>query len=123
MKTIFQFLCQIKFPIIFLLILSSCQENKIEEIIQYAPELKLYDQPVIQGETKNGKREGKWTSFFPNGKMQSECFYVDGLNHGTTKVYLENGKLLYEGEYVNGEKAGEWTFVDQKSGAITNKKY
>ena len=123
MKVTFQFLCQIKFLVVLLIIISSCKDNKIEEVIQNAPELKVYDQPVIHGETMNGKREGRWMSFFPNGKMQSECFYVDGLNHGKTKVYLENGKLLYEGEYVNGEKAGEWTFVDPKSGLTTNKKY
>ena len=106
-----------------MLILSSCQEKKNEEIIQKVPELKVHAQPVIQGETKSGKREGKWTSFFPNGKIQSECYYVNGLNHGPTRVYLENGKLLYEGEYINGKKAGNWRFVDPKSGAITNKKY
>jgi antitoxin component YwqK of YwqJK toxin-antitoxin module len=123
MKVIIQFLCQIKFLVVLILIISSCQDNKIEELIQNVPELKVHDQPVIQGETMNGKREGKWTSFFPNGKIQSECYYVDGLNHGATKVYLENGKLLYEGEYVNGAKAGNWTFLDLKSGAITKKKY
>jgi antitoxin component YwqK of YwqJK toxin-antitoxin module len=92
-------------------------------MIQNVPELQLHDQPVIKGETKNGKREGKWTSFFPNGKIQSECFYVNGLNHGLTKVYLENGQLLYEGEYTLGIKTGSWTFIDPKSGTLKNKEY
>ena len=73
MKIVIQFLCQIKRLLIFFILLSSCQ-GETGEMIQNVPELQLHDQPVIKGETKNGKREGKWTSFFPNGKIQSECF-------------------------------------------------
>ena len=92
-------------------------------MVDEIPELELYDQPVIKGETKNGKRQGKWISYFTNGKIQSECFYVDGLSHGSTKVFLENGKLLYEGIYNMGVKSGTWTFIDPKSGTRTKKKY
>lgn len=122
MNKVFQFLCQIHFLLLFFLIISSCQEKTIE-LVDEIPELELYDQPVIKGETKNGKREGKWISYFTNGNIQSECFYVDGLSHGSTKVFLENGQLLYEGFYNMGLKSGIWTFIDPKTGAITKKKY
>ena len=122
MKTVLQFLCQIVLPLILFLLSSSCVENKVDQV-QDIPELELHEQPMIKGDTENGKREGKWTSYFTNGNIQSECFYVDGLNHGSTKVYLENGQLLYEGEYNYGSKSGRWTFIDSKSGSVTHKEY
>lgn len=51
-------------------------------------------------------RVGKWTYYFPNGKLFSEEYYKNGKLEGTIKNYYKNGKPLEVTEYVNGMKNG-----------------
>ena len=81
------------------------------------------DKSLVKGEIRNKKREGKWVSFFSDGNIQSECFYVNGISHGPIKVFSENGKLLYSGKYNMGKKSGKWKFIDPISSKITYKNY
>ena len=41
-----------------------------------------------------------------NGKLEYEGEYLNGKRHGKGKLYNYDGKLEYEGEYLNGEKNG-----------------
>ncbi len=144
-----QFLCQIHyllFMLFWILIFISCKEKAIEFTVKDSPpekesdsskntklevneisipfsESNEKDKSIVKGEVINKKREGKWVSYFPDGKIQSECFYVNGLSHGSVKVFLENGKLLYSGEYNMGKKSGKWKFIDPESSKITYKNY
>jgi antitoxin component YwqK of YwqJK toxin-antitoxin module len=51
-------------------------------------------------------RVGKWTYYFPNGKLFSEEFYENGKLEGVVKNYYKNGKVLEETSYQNGMKNG-----------------
>lgn len=88
-----------------------------------------------KGAYTNGNRTGKWTFYFRNGKTEQEGFYDDnGKYTGLWKWYYENGnilrseefrrgvedgdlaeynidgKVITQGEYIEGEKEGEWFY-------------
>ena len=68
----------------------------------------------MQGNYKDGKRQGEWQSFFENGKMNSDEIFIDGQTNGKVTVYYENGKKRYEGENNNGKLSGVWNYWDEK---------
>jgi len=45
-------------------------------------------------------------SYYSNGELLYEGEYLNGQKHGKGKDYLIHGKLIYEGEYLNGKKNG-----------------
>jgi len=77
-------------------------------------------QKYMEGEYKNGKRNGKWTSWFENGKKWSEGNYKEGIDNGKHTVYFDNGKKYFEGNYKDGKKTGTWSFWN-KDGKLINK--
>ena len=56
----------------------------------------------IEYELKNGR--GKIKQFYYNGKLEYEGEYLNGKKHGKGKDYNQNGKLIFEGEYLNGKR-------------------
>lgn len=67
-------------------------------------------QKRIEGEFKDGKRDGKWTYWFANGNKWSEARYKNDIREGKSTVWHENGKKYFEGQYRNGERHGNWRF-------------
>lgn len=83
--------------------------NKVGEMYYYE------DSKVFAGGAiKNNKREGAWKAYHPNGKVQTEGFYIDGEEDGEYIVYYDNGKVFYSGEYNKGLCSGVWKFYDKK---------
>lgn len=54
------------------------------------------------------KLSGKSTGWYPNGNLQYEYNYADGLYDGKWTYYHENGKVFNTGTYVNGKATGLW---------------
>lgn len=77
-------------------------------------------QKYMEGEYKDGKRNGKWTSWFQNGKEMSIHHFIDGIDDGDLTVFYENGEKRYEGKYTSGKKVGVWRFWDE-NGKLQNK--
>ena len=48
------------------------------------------------GDFKDGKREGKATVYYENGKVNYEGFYKEGKECGVWKFYDEKGNLYNE---------------------------
>ena len=48
----------------------------------------------------NGKRK----EYYYNGKLKFEGEYINGEINAIGKEYHDNGKLRFEGEYLNGKK-------------------
>lgn len=48
--------------------------------------------------------------FHDNGKVMHEGNFVDGKSNGIWKSYNENGELIAEGSFKDGKKAGLWNF-------------
>ena len=70
-------------------------------------------QMQIDGEYKDGKRNGYWVSWYMNGKKWSEGTFKYGKSDGKRITYFENGKVRYQGEYKNDVRVGKWQFYDE----------
>ena len=77
----------------------------------------------MEGDLKEAKRNGPWSSFFPNGGIRSKALYVDGLEEGPTEVFHENGMVYYTGQYRAGRSVGEWLFYDAKGALVRTVRY
>lgn len=77
----------------------------------------------IKGHMRNGKRQGVWSCYFPDGKAQSFCDYEDGVLTGTSVVYHPNGTTYYTGNYHHGHEVGLWRFYDEKGSLVKSVTY
>jgi antitoxin component YwqK of YwqJK toxin-antitoxin module len=75
---------------------------------------------IEQGNFKNGKRIGKWKFLAYNNFSTNlttlkadpvysvvNCEYVEGIIEGPYTEFID-GKLIFEGNYTNGNPTGEW---------------
>jgi len=68
---------------------------------------------LMEGDVRNGKRQGLWTAYHKNGQVQSRNTYSNGLLDGPTVVFRPNGALYYKGQHANDHPVGEWLFHDE----------
>ena len=92
---------------------------------QCVREVDYYDSGAIwiEGPVKNDLRNGEWTSYFPDGKVQSTGVYKDGLRIGKAQIFHENGRLWMDGYYKDDERCGEWVFYDEQGYEIERRDY
>ncbi|MEQ8707289.1 MAG: hypothetical protein RIC19_25375 [Phaeodactylibacter sp.] len=58
-----------------------------------------------QANYKNGELDGTYLEYDKKtGNLQKEVNYKDGMQHGAYRFYNEDGKVMLEYEYRNGEK-------------------
>lgn len=83
-------------------------ESAAKEVVEY------YDSGAvkIRGKERDGKRIGKWESFYENGYKWSESHYKNGFREGPIVVFYENGMMRYDGRYYNNDRSGIWQFYD-----------
>jgi len=63
---------------------------------------------------KHGFRDGITTTYYSDGKPESEKTYRNGKPDGPFKEYFPNGKLQTEGAYKKGNKSGEWVHYNME---------
>jgi len=85
------------------------QTNELIGVAEFYPNL----QEFRGGGLNEGKRNGQWYAFFPDGAVQVDAFYVNGNEHGHYTVYRENGTAYYKGHYDNGICDGTWYWYDE----------
>lgn len=73
---------------------------------------------TMEGDMRNGKRHGVWTSYTDQGRTKSRSEYVNGVLQGPTITFHDNGTVYYQGRYLNGKSFGEWRFFDEQGGLI-----
>ncbi|MBN4067190.1 toxin-antitoxin system YwqK family antitoxin [Simkania negevensis] len=68
------------------------------------------DPPVlaIERSYKNGKLDGKTTTYHANGKVELEQHFNEGKLDGDFVVYNEQGQKIQEGENEDGLPSGTW---------------
>lgn len=59
-----------------------------------------------QGEYRDDRREGLYTTFHPNGRKASEEEYRAGVLHGRQEVWFPNGGRFAISEYRDGKRDG-----------------
>ena len=72
---------------------------------------------------KAGKIDGKVTTYYSDGKVESEKEYRQSLEHGIERRYSQtSGEVLIEGQWVDGKKEGEWReWFDAGGGVLGTK--
>ena len=68
----------------------------------------------MEGDMKDGQREGVWTSYDALGKVKSRNEYHGDKLNGISTVFRDNGALMYTGQYRNDTEVGTWQFYDDK---------
>lgn len=62
----------------------------------------------------DGKRDGKWSYFSPDGLELSSTTYQNGKKHGESIVKYPSGAIFYTGEYHNDQQIGVWrTYTEE----------
>jgi antitoxin component YwqK of YwqJK toxin-antitoxin module len=77
----------------------------------------------IQGSFENDKKEGKWTSYFEDGKTLSINYYNKGKFHGDYMLFYPNGAVKIEGEYNFGTQTGSWKAFDEDGTLLSHDFY
>lgn len=77
----------------------------------------------MEGVMRNGERTGSWISYHPNGVIWSRSVYVDGVEHGPTEVFHDNGRTYYTGNYDHGKPSGKWIFFDANGVEVKRVEY
>ena len=54
-----------------------------------------------------GKKSGNFKEYYDNGKLKFEGEYINDKRSGYAKEYYDNDILKFEGEYLN-DKRNEW---------------
>ena len=96
---------------------------------------------------KNGIPEGKWLSFYNNGKIKSienwkngelngkyvlysedghktfQTYYLKGKDHGLFKLFHENGNPHIVGKFYNGQAVGVWSYYSENGKLIGRRDY
>ena len=63
-----------------------------------------------EGNYKDGKRDGLWTSWYDNEQKKKEGNYKDGTDDGLWTIWHENGQKGFEGNYKDGKRDGLWGY-------------
>ncbi|RZK52203.1 MAG: hypothetical protein EOO91_19760 [Pedobacter sp.] len=61
-----------------------------------------------EGDFVNGKEEGNWFTYYPDGNVSSFMEFKGGLANGAYKEYDKYGDVMVSGNFLNNEKHGEW---------------
>ena len=63
-----------------------------------------------EGEYADGKRDGVWKFWHPNGLLAKEGIYRESQPKGKWVLYQEDGNVSVEENYRNGQADGRWLY-------------
>jgi antitoxin component YwqK of YwqJK toxin-antitoxin module len=66
----------------------------------------------MKGMIKDNLNEDTWIYYYQSGQIETEGSFKQDLPEGKWKWYYENGKLKEEGNFVAGNREGEWIIYD-----------
>ena len=64
----------------------------------------------VEGVYKNGKKHGKWTSYYVDGQVWTVNHFNLGVYHGDYFMYNKDGTPRIIGHYNSGNESGHWVF-------------
>jgi antitoxin component YwqK of YwqJK toxin-antitoxin module len=65
---------------------------------------------IIHYEVVEGKRNGSFTVYYPDGTLAQSGYVINNKNVGEWKYFYKNGKLECKGMFINDAPQGEWVF-------------
>jgi len=63
---------------------------------------------VVEDDYKQGKVEGAFKEFYPNGNIKKECRYIGGKLEGLFRTFYQDGQIEQETVYRGGEIEGTY---------------
>lgn len=93
-------------------IMASCQDYSQQENANLKKQTVYADGSIksVVDLDKDSLEQGILKEYFPNGKLRSEVFYVNGKKSGIKKGYYETGKLKCIGFYRDDLQDSTWTW-------------
>ena len=76
------------------------------------------DQVEVEGDYRDGIRNGTWRWYYPNGRLRWDIAYRGGLKNGPEKGFFESGAPRYAGQNEDDLRTGPWEFLHE-SGAVS----
>lgn len=85
----------------------------------------FYPNGAVKSEVlyQNGHKEGKETHYFDHGAVRSVTHYKNGAMDGPSKEWNKAGQLIYEGNFIAGERKGVFRRYDANGNVIKEKTY
>lgn len=125
--------------ILFLMIFSSCSSYDCFDLkYDQTKGLTYQSEKLFTGDCKsyyftrnikseqsytNGKDNGLWVFYYPNGKTQTKGLFNMGLRVGKWEYFHENGLIFKENFYdMKGLKTGIWKTYDKNGKLISENK-
>lgn len=75
---------------------------------------------IIEFEVSNGRKNGRFTSYFLEGGIEKDGMIINDKNEGTWKYFYYDGQLQTIGDFNNNLPDGEWISF-HKNGEISIK--
>ena len=72
---------------------------------------------IIEGQFKDGVKDGPWITKSKNGKVIRKLVYSNGLLDQSIELFYSSGVNKLKGSFKNGKKDGKWEYYNTK-GAI-----
>ncbi|PKR79959.1 hypothetical protein CW751_12075 [Brumimicrobium salinarum] len=95
-----------------------------KRITFYGPEVTDTKTKIVLREAnyKNGRLNGPYMSYFPDGVKKEKGQYKNGVRDGVIEKYHPNGKIMIKERWKNRTKHGWWKTYDE-SGKELGRKY
>ena len=71
---------------------------------------------TLVGEYVDGEREGKWAAYYPSREVFQVVYYEHGKKNGAWIQWTEDGRKIFEREYVDDVQDGWAVDYDQDGG-------
>ena len=68
---------------------------------------------IENGNIKNGRKNGEWLYYYPNGQLINKEIYKDGKLDGLREKYYENGQFKMKGNLKFGWQDGLWEYFNE----------
>ena len=76
-----------------------------------------------QGKIIDGKEEGEWVAYFPNGQLFRKWNYQDGKPEGEWFRYHPNGQICFKSNYKDGKREGAQYFYSDDGQLVWRTNY
>lgn len=78
---------------------------------------------VEEGHFADGKMDGRWTSWYPSGRINGESVWIRGKQEGPNLAWHENGAKAEESYFTNGLLEGHFTLWYDNGNFRVNAQY
>ena len=78
---------------------------------------------LTEGTYKNGRRDGAWITYYPNGQKAAESNFKDDRKDGREAAWYRSGKKQLEADYKNGVPHGAITMWNEQGVVVLTREY